>query len=98
MVLNGLKIYYLLIKKLKKLLNSLKKYDEESDEGFILEVDIKYLKSLHDLHGDLSFLPERMKINKSSKLVCNLYDKKLCCLYKSFQTSNKSWSSTKKGS
>ena len=86
----------LINKKVKKIIKLIKKYDEESDEGFILEVDIKYLKSLHDLHGDLSFLPERMKINKSSKLVCNLYDKKLCCLYKSFQTSNKSWSGTKK--
>ena len=28
------------------------------------------------MHGDLPFLPERMKINKCSKLVCNLYDKK----------------------
>ena len=28
------------------------------------------------LHSDLPFLPERMKINKCSKLVCNLYDKK----------------------
>ena len=28
------------------------------------------------MHSDLPFLPERMKINKCSKLVCNLYDKK----------------------
>ena len=27
------------------------------------------------LHNDLSFLPERMKINKYDKLVCNLNDK-----------------------
>ena len=31
---------------------------------------------MHDLHSDLAFLPERMKINKCNKLVCNLYDKK----------------------
>ena len=30
---------------------------------------------MHDLHSDLAFLPERMKINKCSKLVCNLYEK-----------------------
>ena len=30
---------------------------------------------MHDLHSDLPFLPERMKINKCSKFVCNLYDK-----------------------
>ena len=36
---------------------------------------LKYPKDLHDLHSDLPFLPERMKINKCNKLVCNLYDK-----------------------
>ena len=53
----------------------IKNYDEESDEGYILEVDVECSKNLHDLHSDLPFLPERMKINKSNKLVCNLYDK-----------------------
>ena len=50
-------------------------YDEDSNKGYILEVDVEYLKNLLDLHIDLPFLPERMKINKSNKLVCNLYDK-----------------------
>ena len=27
------------------------------------------------MHSDLPFLPERMKIDKCSKLACNLYDK-----------------------
>ena len=27
------------------------------------------------MHSDLPFLPERMKINKCSKVACNLYDK-----------------------
>ena len=54
----------------------IKNYDKDSDKGYILEVDIKYSKNLHDFHSDLPFLPERMKINKCSKLVCNLYDKK----------------------
>ena len=45
-------------------------------KGYILEVDAKYPKKLHDLHRDLPFLPERMEINKCKKLVCNLYDKK----------------------
>ena len=51
-------------------------YDKDSDKGYILEVDVKYPKNLHDLHCDLPFLPERMKIGKCNKLVCNLYDKK----------------------
>ena len=49
---------------------------KDSDKGYILEVDVKYPKNLHDLHSDLPFLPERMKIDKCSKLICNLYDKK----------------------
>ena len=53
----------------------IKNYDEDSNKGYILEVDVEYPKDLHDLHSDLPFLPERMKINKCSKLVCNLYDK-----------------------
>ena len=53
----------------------IKNYDENSNKGYILEVDVEYHKNLHDLHSDLPFLPERMKINKCSKLVCNLYDK-----------------------
>ena len=54
----------------------IKNYDENSDIGYFVKVDIEYLKNLYDLHSDLPFLPERRKINKCSKLVCNLYDKK----------------------
>ena len=41
----------------------IKNYDKDSDNGYILEVDIEYSKELHELHNDLLFLPERMKIN-----------------------------------
>ena len=54
----------------------IKNYDEDSDKGYILGVDVKYPKKLHGLHEDLPFLPERMKIGKCKKLACNLYDKK----------------------
>ena len=54
----------------------IKNYDEDSDNRYILEVDVKYLKNLHGLHEDLPFLPERMKIGKCKKIACNLYDKK----------------------
>ena len=50
-------------------------YDENGNGGYILEVDVKYPKHLHGLHNDLPFLPDRMKINKCDKLVCNLFDK-----------------------
>ena len=54
----------------------IKNYDKGSDKGYILEVDVKYPKNLHDLHSDLPFLPERMKIYKCNKFLCNLFDKK----------------------
>ena len=43
----------------------IKNYNEESDERYFLEVDVQYLKKLHELHIDLPFLTERMKIEKS---------------------------------
>ena len=44
--------------------------------GYILEVDVDYPSKLHKLHSDMPFLPEKMKIGKTQKLVCNLRDKK----------------------
>ena len=78
----------------------IKNYDEDSDKGYILEVDVEYPKNLHGLHSDLSFLPERMKIDKCKKLVCNLYDvhKKPCCSYKIIKTSIKPWANIKESS
>ena len=54
----------------------IKKYNENSYKGHILEVDVKYPKALHDLHSDLPFLPKKMKIDKCKKLVCDLRNKK----------------------
>ena len=54
----------------------IKSYNENNDKGYILEVDVKYPKKLHNLHSDLPFLPERTKIDKYEKLVCNLHNKK----------------------
>ena len=41
-------------------------------EGYFLEIDIQYLEKLLELHNDLPFLAERMKIEK---LVTKLHDK-----------------------
>ena len=59
----------------------IKNYNEESDEGYFLEVDIQYPEKLHELHNDVPFLPERKKIKKVKKLVTNLYDKNECLIH-----------------
>ena len=40
----------------------LAKYDEKSDKGLILEVDLKYPKELHDLHNDYPLGPEKVRV------------------------------------
>ena len=35
----------------------MKNYNEESDNGYFLGVDVHYLEKLHGLHNDLPFLP-----------------------------------------
>ena len=54
----------------------IKNYDENNNKGYILQVDVKYPRKLHDSHSDLPLLPRRMKIDKCKKLVCNLHNKK----------------------
>ena len=54
----------------------IKNYNGNDIKGYILEVDVKYPKRLHELHSDLPFLSKRMKVNKCNKLVCNLFNKK----------------------
>ena len=51
-------------------------YDKNDIKGSILEVDVHYPNELQNLHSDLPFLPERIVINNTKKLVCNLHDKK----------------------
>ena len=52
----------------------IKNDDENSDKGYILEVDV-YPKDLFNLHKDLPFLAERKKTDESKKLACSLHDK-----------------------
>ena len=47
----------------------MKSHNEESEEGYFLEVDVKYPEQLHKLRNDLPFLPERMKIEQSKSLL-----------------------------
>ena len=53
-----------------------KDYNKNNNKGYILDVNVDYTNKLQNLHSDLPFLPERMIINNTIKLVCNLNDKK----------------------
>ena len=53
-----------------------KDYNKNDNKGYILDVDVDYPSKLQNLHSDLPFLSERMIINNTKKLVCNLNDKK----------------------
>ena len=53
----------------------IKNYNENSDKRYFLEVDVDYPKELFNFHKYLPFLPERKKLNKVEKLICNIEDK-----------------------
>ena len=57
----------------------IKNYDVNNDKGYILEVDVEYPKNFFNLHSDLRFSPERKKIKKRKKLVCNIHNKNMLC-------------------
>ena len=47
----------------------------------ILEVELEYPKSLHDLHGDYPLAPKQIGVNKIDKLIPNLWDKEKYILH-----------------
>ena len=53
----------------------IKKYDEDSNTGYFIEVDVEYPKDLSNSHKDLTFLTERQKIEKVEKLAGDTNDK-----------------------
>ena len=54
----------------------IKDYNENSNRGYFLEVDVEYTKNLFSSHKDLAYLPERKQLGKVEKLVCSVEDKK----------------------
>ena len=61
--------------------DKISKLAKHNSKGYLLEVDVRYPKELHDSHNDLPCMCERMKINGVEKLIPNLYDKKRCVIY-----------------
>ena len=53
----------------------IKNYNKESGEGYFVKFDVQYPEKLLEVHIDLPFLPERMKIEKVEKLGTNSHDK-----------------------
>ena len=60
----------------------IKDYNENSDEGYFLEVDIEYTKQLWSSHKDLTILPERRKLEKVEKFVFSIEDKEKQVIHK----------------
>ena len=56
--------------------NFIKSYDENSDIGFFLEVDLEYPKNLFNLQNVLSFLPESKELINIYKYISFLTERK----------------------
>ena len=70
----------------------IKNYDENSNIGYILEVDVEHPTILLNSHRDLPFLPERREIRGVEKLICSI----VSCSHKIPKTSTKSRINTKR--
>ena len=58
---------------------NLAKYQEDSNKGLILEVDLEYPEGLHDLHNDYPLAAEKVKVTED---MLSGYSKKLAEKYK----------------
>ena len=57
---------------------NLAQYNEDSNKGLLLEVDLEYPKELHDLHNDYPLAAERVCVNKD---MLSEYCKKIATKY-----------------
>ena len=53
----------------------MRNYNENSDIGYFIELDVAYSKKLFGSLKELPFLLERKKLGKVEKLVCSIEDK-----------------------
>ena len=49
---------------------------KDTNQGFIFEVDLDYPRSLWKSHNDYPLAPEKVKIDKTEKLICSFLPKK----------------------
>ena len=59
-----------------ELKGQISKLAKKWSKDYLFEVDMSYHGNLHDLHNDLLFMWEKMKISGVQKLVPNLFHKK----------------------
>ena len=63
-------------RELKRTINMTVRNSNNRGVGYVLEVDVKYPRELHDLHNDLPFMCEKIRVSGVEKLVPKLHDKK----------------------
>ena len=63
-------------RELKRTIDMMVRNSNNLGVGYVLEVDVKYPRELHDHHNDLPFMCEKIRVNGVEKLVPNLHDKK----------------------
>ena len=51
------------------------KYDEDSNIGYFLEVEVESPERVGKLHNNMSFSQKKWSLQKTDKLVCNLNNK-----------------------
>ena len=64
------------VENLDKLKGNTSKLANEAGKGYLLEVDISCPNNLHNLHNDVLFMCDKVKVNRIQKLVLNLYNNK----------------------
>ena len=74
----------------------IKKYNEESDEGYFLKSDLQYPEKMYELYNDLPFLPNKKKKKMPKSLLLIYMMKMKIYTHNKFKIGIKSWISFKK--
>ena len=73
----------------------IKNYDENSNIGYILELDVEYPKMLLSLHKDQPFYLKEKKQKSRKTYLRHRRQRKISCSHKKPKTTIKSWINTK---